>query len=228
MSTIAENLAAVRQRIAEAAWRADRQPKSVTLIAVSKNHTVSAIEEAYAAGQRDFGENYVQEAREKYASLPYPDIRWHIIGHMQTNKVRNILPFTHMVQSLDSAKLADEISRRSAQVSFVMPVLIQVSLAHEEQKSGVEPEELPALIDHVLSLPNLSVQGLMTMPPLVPADEARPLFARLRELRDEMETRFAGVALPVLSMGMSGDFEEAIAEGATMVRVGTAIFGERK
>jgi PLP dependent protein len=227
MSAIAQNLESVRERIALAARRVNRDPASITLVAVSKNHPIAAIEEAYAAGQRDFGENYAQEAREKFVALPYPDIRWHYIGHLQTNKAKYIAPHAYLVHSVDSEKLAEELARRAAADGRILPALIQVNVAGEEQKGGIEPEGAPALMRFALSLPNLDVRGLMTMPPFWPAEKVRPFFARLRDLRDELARTHAGITLPILSMGMSEDFEVAIEQGSSMVRVGAAIFGPR-
>lgn len=220
MSEIAARLAEVRGRIAAACARASRPVEGVTLVAVSKTHPVSAIREAYAAGQRVFGENYVQELVEKAEALAdLPDVSLHFIGHLQRNKVRDVLRARAVIETLDSARLADELAKRAERVR--VPVLVQVNVAGEAQKSGCSVEELPRLIEHVRALPSLELRGLMTIPPLEAEPEAnRPHFAALRELA-------RAHSLADLSMGMSADLEVAVEEGATLVRVGTAIFGER-
>ncbi len=222
---IARNLSRVRERVAVAAERAGRDAASITLVAVSKTHPVDVVTAARAAGQLDFGENYAQELTDKAPAAP-PDVRWHYIGRLQTNKVKFVAPVAHLVHTVDSERLARELDRRAALLGRRIAVLLQVNLAGEEQKGGVSPDELPALLDAASSCAHLDVRGLMTMPPFWPAERVRPFFAGLRELRD----RHASSARPLaeLSMGMSGDFEVAIAEGATIVRVGTAIFGVRE
>jgi len=217
---IASRLEAVRERIERAAKAAGREPGDVQLVAVSKRHSVDAIREAHAAGQRVFGENYVQELVEKHAALAdLPDLRWHFIGHLQRNKSRHMIETGAWLETLDSERLAASLQRLAGRVN--VPVSIQVNVSGETQKSGVLPERLAALESFVRSQPSLTLRGLMTVPPSDPSPErARPHFARLAEL-----SRLHG--LPELSMGMSADLEVAIAEGATMVRVGTAIFGAR-
>ena len=221
-TSIAEHLAAVRKRVQEAAARAGRAPESVTLLAVSKTKSEAQIREAYAAGQRDFGENYVQELCAKAAALAdLADIRWHLIGPLQRNKVKQVVPLAALIHTVDRLALAEEIEKRASTVG-VIPVLIEVYVSGEASKAGCSPEEAPALAERIREMGHLSLRGLMTIPPdTEDREEARPYFARLAALRD----RISG--LTELSMGMSHDFEIAIAEGATIVRVGTAIFGSR-
>jgi PLP dependent protein len=222
-NAVAERLAAVRERIARAAHRAHRAPDSVRLVLASKTQPVPAIAAAYAAGARDFGENYVQEAVAKSAGLSgLPDLRWHLIGHLQANKARAAAATFAVIQTLDSARLATAFYRLRPR----MPVLIEVNLAGEASKSGVAPDAVEALIDAVRD--QVEVGGLMTVPPVAADPEgARPYFARLRELRDRLAAT-SGLGLRDLSMGMTNDYEVAIEEGATIVRIGRAIFGERK
>ncbi len=211
MSAIAENLRRVRERI----------PAGVTLVAVSKTKPAAAIREAYAAGQRDFGENYAQEWREKAAELAdLGDLVWHFIGALQTNKVKYLAGAVRWVHTVDRLALAEELSRRSARAGATTRVLLEVNVAGEGSKSGCAPEEVPALAAAVRGLPGLELRGLMCIPPA--EGDPRPHFAGLRALRDAVDA-----SLPDLSMGMSGDYEAAIAEGSTIVRVGTAIFGAR-
>lgn len=217
--SVADGLAEVRERIERACARAGRSPGDVALVAVSKVHPASAVREAYEAGQRLFGENYVQELVDKAESLAdLRDLRWHFIGHLQRNKVKQVLGVGAVVETVDSARLAIEIDKRA---SAPVEVLLQVNVAGEAQKSGCDAGELAALIEEVRARPRLVLRGLMTIPPLGEAPEAsRRFFARLRELGEEHGLR-------ELSMGMSADLEVAIEEGATIVRVGTAIFGAR-
>ncbi|HVV48565.1 MAG TPA: YggS family pyridoxal phosphate-dependent enzyme [Polyangia bacterium] len=227
--TIAAGLAEVRARIAAAARAAGRDPASVRLLAVSKKMTADDVRAALAAGQRAFGENYAQELRDKRAALavdalPAPP-EWHYIGPLQSNKVKYVAGQVALVHTVDSAALLEAIAARGAPQAC----LVQVNVAAEPQKRGVAPADLPALLDRFAALPNVTCAGLMVIPPLTddPA-EARPHFAALRALRDREAARpRANVALRELSMGMSGDLEVAVAEGATIVRVGTAIFGAR-
>ncbi len=226
MSTIAENLAAVRQNIADAAARAGRRPEDVTLIAISKTHPPESVHEALDAGQVLFGESRVQEARAKAALLP-DRIRWHHIGHLQKNKVRAALPLFELLHGIDSLELARELQRIATADGFRPTVLLEVNVAGESTKFGFDPARLPEQMGELLTLDRLDLQGLMGMAPCDPDPErARPSFHRLRELRDTL-TRDFGAGLPTLSMGMSGDYAVAIEEGATLVRVGSAIFGER-
>jgi len=228
-STIADRLAGIRARIAAAARSAGRDPSSIRLVAVSKTFPIEAIREAYAAGQREFGENRVQEALQKIASGTDLDIRWHLLGHLQTNKVRKAAPAFSTIHSVDGVELLQKIDAAAADEGRTPELLIQVDLAGEATKFGVPPSDVPQLFDAAARCRAARVTGLMTLPPVPESPEdARPWFRRLRELRDEW--RAAGVApsmLAELSIGMSGDFEVGIEEGSTMVRIGTAIFGTR-
>jgi PLP dependent protein len=226
---IAARLDEVRRRIAEAARRARRDPGTVRLVLASKTQTAEAMRAAYLAGARDFGENYVQEAIAKRAALTgLRDIRWHMIGHLQTNKARAAVQNFELIHTLDSERLATAIAR--VRKAPPMPMLAEVNMGGEASKSGVAPERVEALINAVRD--KIAVAGLMTIPPLAPAsgnaaESARPYFAGLRELRDRLAVT-TGLALSELSMGMTDDFEAAIEEGATIVRVGRAVFGERR
>lgn len=227
--TIAARLADIRRRIAEAARSAGRNPSSIRLIAVSKTFPVDVIRTAYAAGQRDFGENRVQEALQKIASGADLEIRWHLLGHLQTNKVRKAAPAFSAIHSVDSVELIQKIDAAAADAGRTPELLIQVDLAGEATKFGAPPSDVPRLFDAAGYCRSARVVGLMTLPPVPESPEdARPWFRRLRNLRDEW---LAGGVPPSmlaeLSIGMSGDFEVAIEEGSTMVRVGTAIFGSR-
>ena len=228
MSAVAGNLAAVKERIGAAARRVGRDPADVHLLAVSKGHLASRLREAVAAGQSDLGENYVQELAGKIDALDGENVRWHMIGPLQRNKVRHVAGRIAMLHTLDSPELARELQKRLLAAGATLDVLCQVDVGKEPQKHGTTPEALPSLIGESPSWPRLRVRGLMTMAPFFDEPErARPFFVALRTLRDEMTTRFPSLPLRDLSMGMSGDYEVAIEEGATMVRVGTAIFGER-
>jgi len=219
VSRIADGLREVHERIERACARAGRSASEVTLVAVSKTHPADAVREAYAAGQRVFGENYVQELAGKAPALAdLSELRWHFIGHLQRNKVKDVVRVGALVETVDSLRLAQELDKRT---SARVPVLLQVNVAGEAQKSGCAPDELDALVPAVRALSKLELRGLMTVPPLGEAPEAsRPHFARLRALAERHR-------LTELSMGMSADLEVAIEEGATIVRVGTAIFGAR-
>jgi pyridoxal phosphate enzyme (YggS family) len=214
-----QNLEIVRVRIANAAAKAGRDPSSITLIAVTKVFPASAIRDAYEIGLRDFGENYVQEFEGKAPQVAdLTEARFHLIGHLQSNKARKASELFHTVQTVDSAKLA----RRLHEAGKALDVMLEVKLSEEENKSGAAPEELPALIEAVRACPNLRLLGLMTMPPWSDDPEpSRPYFRRLRELAEQH-------GVTALSMGMSHDLETAIEEGATHVRVGTALFGKRR
>lgn len=228
MSTIAEALQGVRARIEAAARAAGRDPASVKLVAVSKTHPASAVREAYEAGQRDFGENYVQELVEKAEALrDLPDVRWHLIGHLQRNKAKQVAPLVSLLHTVDGLELSRELDKRvtAAAPGRVLPVLVEVSIAGEEQKHGVAPEALAELLQGIEALPALKLRGLMCVPPFTEAPEdARPHFERLVRLQRE---HGGASRLPELSMGMTHDLEQAVAAGATWVRVGTAIFGAR-
>ncbi len=228
---VRENLLRIRERIDAAALRAGRRSEEITLIGVSKTHPAEAIRSAYAAGLRDFGENRVQEWEGKRGGLgDLEDAKWHLIGHLQSNKAARAAAVFHCVDSVDDVSLAQRLARavgEAAGGAKLLRVLLEVRVADEETKSGVNVAELPALAEKVAGLPGLHLSGLMCIPPFLDdAGQVRPYFRRLRELHDQLATQL-GLALPVLSMGMSHDFEVAIEEGATEVRVGTALFGER-
>ena len=226
--SISRNLANIRLRIRAAAEAAGRDPDAVRLVAVSKTRPAGDIVEAFQAGQTIFGENYVQELTAKLDQLQEP-IQWHVIGHLQSNKVKYIAGRVALIHSVDRLSLAEEISRQWARLELVCPVLIQVNISGEATKSGTTEEGALQLVRECAQLPNLRIRGLMTMPPFFDNPEAaRPYFAGLRRLSAAIKSAgIAGVEMSELSMGMSGDFEAAIQEGATLVRVGTAIFGER-
>src|SRR5579859_2235196 len=226
MSTIAANLQAVRKRIEAACRACGRDPGSVLLVAVSKTFSGAAISEAALAGQRDFGENYAKEGAEKIHALPDVALRWHYIGPVQSNKTRMIAGHFDWVHTIERERIAARLSQARDPARTPLQVCIQVNVSGEASKSGVSPEQAAALAERVASLPHLKLRGLMTIPePTRDPSLARRRYARLRELGCELKR--AGFALDTLSMGMSADFEAAIAEGATLVRVGTAIFGER-
>ncbi len=225
-----ERLVEIREKIATVARRCGREPKEITLVAVSKTHPVSVVREALGVGVTDFGENRVQEAESKIPALGYEAARWHLIGHLQANKARRAVKLFNLVHTLDSVSLADRLDRACVEEDRVeLPVLIQVDLAGETAKSGVSESGLSELAKAVNQLSRLRLQGLMTLPPFFEgAEQVRPFFRRLRELRDELQAAgHFGEGRGELSMGMSHDFEVAAEEGATIVRVGTAIFGER-
>jgi pyridoxal phosphate enzyme (YggS family) len=228
--TLAARLALVRAQIIAAATGCGRSPQDVTLIAISKTHPSSVITELLELGATDIGENRVQEAESKIAEVGRERARWHLVGHLQANKARRAVSLFHVVHSLDSMDLARRLDRLCIEEGREnLPVLIQVELGHEETKSGVDEAELPELAEGFKELTRLHLIGLMTLPPFFDnPEDSRPFFRRLRELRDELAGRGAfGDKTGELSMGMSHDFAVAIEEGATMVRVGTAIFGER-
>jgi len=225
MSQIAQNLAEVRRRITAAARRTGRDPQQVRLVAVSKTVPLERIRAAVAAGQRLFGENYLQEARGKIAALGEA-VSWHFIGHLQSNKAKGAVSLFDLIHGVDRLKLAQALDLAAASLSKVQEILLQVNLAGEASKSGAAPEAAADLLREISRLSHLRVVGLMTMPPFLAPEAVRPYFVALRELRDHLQD-LAGLPLPELSMGMSGDFEVAVEEGATLVRVGTAIFGSR-
>jgi pyridoxal phosphate enzyme (YggS family) len=228
-TSVRENLSRIQERIALAAGRAGRMAEEITLIGVSKTHPAGAIREAFEAGVRHFGENRVQEWEGKRAGTEGLAATWHLIGHLQSNKAARAARLFHSVDSVDNVVLAQRLDRARAEaaISSKLRVLIEVRVASEETKSGVGIAELPALAEELADLQRLELAGLMCIPPyLENAERVRPHFRRLRELREDL-TKKLGLALPVLSMGMSHDFEVAIEEGATEVRVGTALFGQR-
>jgi len=228
MSSIAENLLRIKERMAEAAIRSGRTPDSVNIVGVTKTVDVDRIKEAVSAGLLILGENYVQEARDKIKEFG-TRVSWHFVGRLQTNKAKYAVKLFDMIQTVDSIKLAQELNRRAQPLGRTIPIIIQLNLASEVSKGGVRPSECLTLIKQVSALENLQIRGLMTMPPFFDQPErARPYFAQLRELSQEIaEAHVPGVEMNELSMGMSGDFETAIEEGATLIRVGTAIFGKR-
>lgn len=219
---ISAAIQSVRERIERACGRVGRDPSSVQLIAVSKGHSEEAIRAAHSAGMRVFGENYAQELAAKASALSdLPDIRWRFIGHLQRNKIKLIERARATVDTVDSVRLAEAISTRAAASGRAVEVLLQVNVGHEAQKSGCRPEEVPQLVEAVRALPSVSLRGLMTVAPHLDDLEAiRPFFAKLRELAEAH-------GLPELSMGMTHDLEPAVEEGATILRIGTAIFGPR-
>lgn len=223
-----ENLYDVQKRIAAACQRAGRDSREVTLIAVSKTKPVTMIEEIMAEGVVDFGENKPQELKDKYEVLP-KNLKWHMIGHLQRNKVKYVIDKACMIHSVDSLRLAETIQQEAGKLDLIMPVLIEVNIAREESKFGVSPEETEELVRQVAQLPNLRVEGLMTIAPFVEiAERNRVYFSNLRKLYVDIKSKnIDNVNMCNLSMGMTGDYEIAIEEGATLVRVGTGIFGER-
>jgi pyridoxal phosphate enzyme (YggS family) len=223
---LAANLHTVQQRIAQACARKGRDPASVTLVAVSKGQPPATVRAAADLGLSIFGENRVQEAKAKIGLCP-GRLRWHMIGHLQSNKARDAVHFFELIQAVDSLHLAREIAKWADKAAKTARVLLEVNVAGEASKFGYRPEQVLAELGELNALPRLEVHGLMTMAPWTPEPErTRPVFRRLRELKLECE-QLLGAPLPHLSMGMTGDFEVAIEEGATMVRIGTAIFGER-
>ena len=226
MNTFEDRLAAVRAGIAAAEVRSGRPAGAAELVAVSKGNPPEAIAEAVAAGQTLFGENRVQEARAKLTEASGA-ARWHFIGHLQKNKVRQALPLFELIESVDSLELARDLDRVAEELSLRPRILLEVNVAAEASKHGFAPEALRRDMEALLALPRLQIEGLMTVPPIAAeAEDSRRYFAQLRELRGALEQEFSA-GLPELSMGMSGDYEVAVEEGATLVRVGTALFGRR-
>lgn len=226
---VAQNLALVSQKLEQACRRAERDPKEVTLIAVSKTKPLPLLQEAYDAGCRDFGENKVQELVDKIEAMP-KDIRWHMIGHLQRNKVKYIIGKVFLIHSVDSLRLAEEISRESEKKQVTTSILVEVNVAQEASKFGLLSADAVAdLITQIAALPHIAVKGLMTIAPYTEnAEENRQYFQALKQLSvDIMQKNIDNVSMDVLSMGMTGDYEVAAEEGATCVRVGTGIFGER-
>ncbi|HZC58694.1 MAG TPA: YggS family pyridoxal phosphate-dependent enzyme, partial [Chthoniobacterales bacterium] len=224
---IVENLRVVRAAIAECERISGRPSGSVEVVAVSKTHPAEVIREAVDAGQFLFGENRVQEAKAKIPDLP-AKLRWHLIGHLQSNKIRQALPLFEMIHGVDSIELLDDIQRIAGELGLFPRVLLQVNVAGESSKFGFAPEQLLSQVERILRVKRVQIEGLMTIPPLAANPEnSRKYFVALRQIRDRLEQEFR-FPLPNLSMGMSGDYRVAVEEGATFVRVGTAIFGERK
>ena len=227
--TIKENIKEVENIIAQECEKAGRSPSDVTLIAVSKTKPVELLKEAYAYGCRDFGENKVQELLDKYEALP-SDIRWHMIGHLQRNKVKYIVDKVYMIHSVDSLRLAEEISKEASKKNVCVNILIEVNVADEETKYGVSCEEVRQLVCDIAKLPNIRIKGLMTIAPFVDdAEENRLHFQKLKKIAvDIMQKNIDNIDMEILSMGMTGDYPVAVSEGATYVRVGTGIFGIRQ
>lgn len=226
---INENLETVEQNILRACTRAGRKREEVTLIAVSKTKPLEAIREAYSLGIRDFGENKVQELTKKENELP-PDIKWHLIGHLQRNKVKSVIDKIELIHSVDSYRLAEQISIEALRTGCDVNILIQVNVAGEESKFGISPEETEDFIREVSLLTNIHVKGLMTIAPYTEiAEENRGFFKKLKQLSVDIRNKnIDNVTMDIISMGMTGDYEVAIEEGATLIRVGTGIFGERQ
>jgi hypothetical protein len=227
--SITQNIADIRARMAEAARRSGRDPEDILLIAVTKLHEPDEIEEAIAAGITDIAENKVQEIQKKYDQIASP-VRWHLIGHLQTNKVKNIIDKVVMIHSVESVHLAQEIDKRAAAAGKTMDVLLQVNAAHEESKFGLDPKDVPQVMQEILdTCPNVRIRGLMHMAPWSEdPEEIRPYFSEVKKLYDTLsEVEHPNADFSYLSMGMSHDFETAIEEGANIIRVGTSIFGER-
>lgn len=225
---IKDNISIVQNDINEALMRSNRENNSAKLIAVSKTKPVELLQEAYDAGMRDFGENKVQELVDKYDKLP-DDIRWHLIGHLQTNKVKYIVDKVYLIHSVDSLKLAKEISKEAVKKNVKCNILIEVNVADEESKFGVSLSDTESLIKEISLLPNICIKGLMTVAPFVDnSEDNRPVFKKLNQLFVDIKSKnIDNVFMEIMSMGMSGDYIVAVEEGATYVRVGTKIFGER-
>lgn len=226
-SNLQHRISTLRQRANDACNRAGRGPDQVQIIAVAKTKPAEAILAVRECGMMEIGENYVQELVEKHRAIG-DAVRWHFIGHLQRNKVKYIAPFVRMIHGVDSLRLAEEINRQAAQHGRVIPVLLQVNTSGEESKFGVEPSGALGLAEGMLRLPNIQLQGLMTLAAFLDDPESvRPMFRQLHHTHDQLQ-QHTGHPLPHLSMGMTNDFEVAIEEGATLVRIGTAIFGERE
>ena len=228
MNTIRDHLNEVRENIQKACEKAGRSPQEVTLIAVSKTKPLFMLEEAYEAGARDFGENKVQEILEKHPKMP-EDARFHMIGHLQRNKVKQVLPHAVLIHSVDSYRLAEQISQEAGKLGITAKILLEVNVAKEESKFGMMPEDVEKMAGQIAALPHLKIEGLMTIAPFVDdPEENRPVFRKLYQLSVDIKKKnIDNVTMNVLSMGMTGDYQTAIEEGATMVRVGTGIFGTR-
>ncbi|MFA9377183.1 MAG: YggS family pyridoxal phosphate-dependent enzyme [Lachnotalea sp.] len=225
---VKENLQDVEERIIKACVKAKRERSEVTLIAVSKTKPIKMIEEAMETGIIEFGENKVQELSQKYEELP-KSLHWHLIGHLQTNKVKQIIDKVHLIHSVDSFRLAQTISQEAIKKNVEVSILIEVNVAQEESKFGVSVKDTLGLVEEIAKLPNIYIKGLMTIAPFVEnAEDNRETFRKLKKLSVDIKTKnIDNVTMKVLSMGMTGDYEVAIEEGATLVRVGTGIFGER-
>lgn len=223
-----ENLAIVEQNIVDACRRAGRKREEVTLIAVSKTKPITMLQEVYDAGIRDFGENKVQELCSKMEEMP-SDIKWHMIGHLQRNKVKYIVDRATLIHSVDTYRLAEEINIQAKKRNIIVPILVEVNIAGEESKFGTSAEDAILLVEDISKLENIRIKGLMTIAPyVVDSEENRPYFRKIKQLSVDITNKnIHNVSMEILSMGMTGDYTVAIEEGATMVRVGTGIFGER-
>jgi pyridoxal phosphate enzyme (YggS family) len=230
MGEVKQRLEHIRERIRQAAESCNRDPDSIRLVAVSKTVPAETVKEAIEAGATILGENYVQEAREKFDALVLYPVSWHFIGHLQSNKAKYAVRLFDLIHSVDSLKLAHALDKEAKKVDKIQSILVQVNLSGEDTKSGITAAETPGLISEISRLENLLIKGLMTMPPyFYQPEKVRPYFGALRNLRDRLkEQSIPDLSMDELSMGMTGDFEVAIQEGATIVRIGTAIFGERK
>ena len=228
MNTIRDHLNEVRENIQKACEKAGRSPQEVTLIAVSKTKPLFMLEEAYEAGARDFGENKVQEILEKHPKMP-EDARFHMIGHLQRNKVKQVLPHAVLIHSVDSYRLAEQISQEAGKLGITAKILLEVNVAKEESKFGMMPEDVEEMAGQIAALPHLQIEGLMTIAPFVDdPEENRPVFRKLYQLSVDIKKKnIDNVSMGVLSMGMTGDYHVAVEEGSTMIRVGTGIFGAR-
>ena len=229
MADVADNLKRVQERVARSAERSGRSSDAVTLVVVTKTHPPERIQEAVDAGARSLGENRIQEAQDKVGDVSGA-VEWHLVGHLQRNKVKAALEIFDVIQSVDSSRLAEEIGKRAVQMQKTARVLVQVSTSGADSQFGLAPEATPDFIGQLSEIEGITVEGLMTIGEFLPDPEAvRPCFVRLRELRDRIaQQNISGLSLDHLSMGMTGDFEVAIEEGATIVRVGTAVFGSRQ
>ena len=225
---ISENIKSIREKIDNAAQKAGRDPKDVLLLAVSKTVDVPRIKAAVAEGLDELGENHVQEIMEKYEPMG-PDVKWHMIGHLQTNKVKYIIDKVKLIHSVESLKLAEEINKQAKKHGLVMDILVEINMAKEESKYGIMPEDAPAFIESLSSLENIRVRGLMTVAPNVEnGEENRAYFRNMKKLLVDINAKnINNINMDVLSMGMTGDYITAVEEGATIVRVGTGIFGKR-
>lgn len=227
VKTLEANARHIHERVAAAAERSDRNPADVTVVAVSKTFPREAIDAAYQLGFRTFGESRVQEIRQKFVEPLPDDASLHMIGQLQTNKVRQVTPLVQCIQTVDRSSLIESLAKELPKRDLTMDVLLQVNVSGEEQKSGSSPDDAPSLLQEIIAVPGLRLRGLMTMAPLVDdPEDTRAVFRALRDLRDRLQDE-TGHGLPVLSMGMSNDFEVAIEEGATHVRIGRSLFGER-
>ena len=225
---IKENLEEVREKIRQACQRSGRRGEDVTLISVSKTKPVEMLREAYEAGSRDFGENRVQEIMEKYGQMP-EDVRWHMIGHLQKNKVRQVIDKAVLIHSVDTVELAEQIEKDAAKRDLTVDILLEVNVAEEESKFGFRTEEVEAAVMKIKEFPHVHIKGLMTIAPFVSnSEDNREVFKKLYQLYVDIRSKnIDNVNMSVLSMGMTGDYEVAVEEGATMIRVGTGIFGAR-